>query len=202
MPPFRLQGLPRELRDQIYNNLFKSDKLNMLRTCRSIHMEVDPMLYKEVIFSIAVPGGRYHKAAPFTEPHLRNIKHKIQNLDVCWDLREDHRPHAYHITTFQSDASTNRKRCRVFCGWDPPPAPLFLRDDHLSALKTLVGFEWIEFYLRSNSDKSHDPNEGPQCRRPLYETLRERFEPTFGAARLYGNEDGKSHRLVFHSRGH
>ncbi|CAF9918432.1 hypothetical protein IMSHALPRED_004305 [Imshaugia aleurites] len=213
MSSSRLQNLPQELRDQVYDKLALPDKSSMLKTCRSIHFEVSPLFYKEVIFRMQI--GVYlviYPGAPAIRPPPQPTQHKLQNLDMFWDLRGNRVISAGYVKSFQWISSIHRKRCRIFFAWDCPPAPYHYGTHLWKALRTLTEFETVEFRVRHRDYRRYlwcDPAETGlvessrddfRSMGPLYDALRIALEPTLGVAVLHGDEDGKDHRLTFHPR--
>ena len=185
----------------------------MLRTSHSTNHEISPLFYKGAIFIMQI--NRYislYPGAPASRPPHQITKDMIQNLDVFWDLRGDQHTCAKDIKAFQWDVSIDRKRCRIFFSWSPPPCPCFFGNNHLKALQTLAGFETVEFCVRRQNYRSHGrhdpvdfavfdtPRDGSWSVKPMYDALRKGLEPTFGVAELYGDEISGDRLLVFHPR--
>ena len=219
MAPFRIEDLPGELRNNIYSNIPLSDKMNLLRTSRSINNDVSPLFYKEATYRILV---NVHHPSLYTKfPIVRlppqHVKDKIQNLDIYWVLYGPEKRKEGDVEAVSWDPPISRGLCRVFFGWCPggPSSPMSFRDSDLGPLKTLAGFKTVEVRVglkalgRPHTHHAPMRHRDHRCTAPatsfpkmlaMYEVLGNGLESAFGVAEL--RQDPPDHYLRFQPRKH
>ena len=148
LPPFRIHGLPGELRNNIYNIVPLSDKMTWVRVLRSSNTDVSLLSYKEATCQtlINVHYPSLNTKHPINRPSPQHIKDKIQNIDVYWVLYGPGVRKEVDVEALSWDPRVSRGLSSIFFGWYPgePSSPMPFGDSDFGPLKTLAGFETVE----------------------------------------------------------